>query len=218
MTSANPSVSKEAILAKLKAISPPLEPGFWPPSWEFWLIVCIVVVALAGLTLCFIRWRGPLWFRTAQRQLNQAHQALLQKPDQASLLTLNQTLKQIAITTHGRDIAHLAGQAWCKWLDHQGNCNHFTQGVGQCLGEQVYNPKILLSKESAQVLKSNINDWLQQQKPSKLPKLPKLSKLSKLSKPKKPSNLEQPKRSKKPRKLKKPKSNQSTQQPAEAKQ
>lgn len=158
------ALSKAEVLAQLKTIEPPLEPSFWPPSWEFWLFFLIIIGAIIGLVIALLRWRGPLWFRTAKKQMKLAYTALQQQPNQASLLQLNQILKQVAITIHGREIAHLQGQTWCQWLDSQGSCNHFTQGVGQCFGEQVYNPQIKIPKTTLPLLKTVLFDWLQHQK------------------------------------------------------
>jgi len=88
----------------------------------------------------------------------------------ANIIELNKALKRIALSLHPRDkVAHLQGQAWCQWLNQQGCCNHFTQGIGQCLGTPAYSSNAALKAASVPLLKKTILDWLEAQKGTKKP-------------------------------------------------
>lgn len=152
-------------LAALKDIHAPLEPGLWPPSWEFWLVIT-TVLALGVLTYYIYRKiKGPPWYTEASKLINSQFKALEKNPTNANILGLNRALKRIALSLHPRDeVAHLHGHTWCQWLNKQGHCNHFTQGIGLCLGTPAYSHEAALDATSVPLLKKIVLDWLQTQK------------------------------------------------------
>lgn len=163
-----PSPQMAELLAQLRDIQPPPEPA--GPWWPLILIsLCLLLVAAAAVAY-WLHWRKqPHWYRQARTSLEQALKTLQQQPTPAQLLQLNHVLKRIALSVEQRDqVASLQGRAWCAWLDKKGHCNHFTQGVGQCLGDP-YNPALNLNQGQVNLLQQALKDWLKQQKPQALP-------------------------------------------------
>ncbi|WP_029933453.1 DUF4381 domain-containing protein [Thiomicrospira pelophila] len=101
-------------LQQLEDIIIPPAVGWWPLAISVW----ISLISLMGLIVALIwyfrlRHKQRLYRRIARQHLNQIDQT----DDQAFLIEINRLLKQVAITTYGRQTcAHLDHQAWLDFL------------------------------------------------------------------------------------------------------
>ncbi|HEY9017956.1 DUF4381 domain-containing protein [Thiomicrospira sp.] len=101
-------------LQQLEDIIIPPAIGWWPLASSVW----ISLISLLGLVVALVwyfrqRHKQRLYRRLAKQELQQINQF----DDQTFLIQINQLLKQVAITTYGRQTcAHLDQQAWLDFL------------------------------------------------------------------------------------------------------
>ena len=173
MTTQQAAPTLDDPLAALKDIHPPLEPNFWPPSWEWYILLLVIVVVMIGLALAFRKKQGPRWYRSAKSLLKNDCQHLEQQLSSSAVLKLNQSLKRIAISLDSRQqVAHLQGTAWCQWLDKSGQSTHFSQGPGRLL-QNAYDPALDITAQQASLLTNAVLDWLKTQADNEIAQKPK---------------------------------------------
>lgn len=152
----------EQVQTALQDIGDPFQPSLWPPPWYFWALMLGLAIGLLIYLWRRYTKQGPYWYKSAVQQVKRQCQKLEGDDPERALLELNHILKRVALTTFEREqVAHLHSDSWCHWLDQQGQCNHFTQGIGQCLGAHLYNPKTTWSKSSSKQLQTTMLDWLE---------------------------------------------------------
>ncbi|EKE76219.1 DUF4381 domain-containing protein [Gallaecimonas xiamenensis] len=101
------------MLAKLKDIHEPLPPSAWPLALGWWLLLALVLAAIAG----------AIWYWRRQRitvgdRLQQRLQQLGNGED--FLAMLNQLLKEAACYYHPKDqVSILSGKPWLAFLQAQ---------------------------------------------------------------------------------------------------
>jgi hypothetical protein len=124
------------LLAQLRDIHMPPEPGLWPPAPGWWILG---VVAVAGLT--WLSWRG--WRALSRYWLYRKVAASLDAvcsgharhgDDQRLTADISRLLRRAALREHTRlRTAGLTGNRWLAFLDRTGGGRDFTEGAGRCL-------------------------------------------------------------------------------------
>lgn len=153
-------------------------PFIWPPGLGWWLLLLVFIVA-SYLFVIYVK-KQRIRRRRKQRLVSAIH--LISKLDQSNpikyLHALNATMKAIALdqfrylsmqSEHTKisdhysktQIAALSGQRWLEFLDQTGNCNHFTQGVGQILGDAHYRQTIE-DMPNLDLLHKTCADWVKE--------------------------------------------------------
>ena len=101
-------------LQQLEDIIIPSAVGWWPLASSVWISLILLLGLLVALVWYFrLRHKQRLYRRLAKQVLNQTDQT----NDPQFLIEINQLLKQVAITTYGRQAcAHLDNQAWLDFL------------------------------------------------------------------------------------------------------
>ena len=131
-------------LAKLKDIHLPPEISFWPPAPGWWILALLIVL--------IIFFFGRYLLRKHERKKPAKEALRLLKvlennyeknhEDLATLRNLSQLLRRFALLFFQQEeVASLSGTAWLEFLDNKGQTTEFTQGVGNILGEQIYQQK-----------------------------------------------------------------------------
>lgn len=138
-------------LAQLRDIQLPESTGWWPLAWGWWLLLALVIIALA-FTLYRLRKRRrqQRYRREALAELDRAYQHYRNSGDTAAYLqSLNQLLRRAALSSRPPErhasVAGLTGQAWLDFLDDQlpDADRPFTEGPGRALlaGPYQANPQ-----------------------------------------------------------------------------
>lgn len=160
-------------LSQLADIHLPGAVSFWPPAPGWWLLLAVVLFALALLG----RQQYRLWQKNRRLQLVLAELALTWRvyqqqagPNQAGLSFLyavNSLLKRVALLHHGEAaVAPLTGAAWLNFLDRTGGNTEFTLGAGKVLGDGEYRPRF---EADAEALYQVARHWIVLQYQSKKP-------------------------------------------------
>jgi len=139
-------------LSQLADIHLPAAVTFWPPAPGWWVLVALVLLALAllgrrQLQLLLVRRR----LATALRELSFVHAAWKEQQDQdiagrnaaglALLYGFNAILKRVALATSTDPlIPRLIGPAWLQFLDSFDGRTDFSTGVGRVLADGTYRP------------------------------------------------------------------------------
>jgi hypothetical protein len=103
-----------------------LDPApWWPPGPGWWLLLLVLLAALAGLQL-YRHWRlltGGIWRLDALRRLRGLRRRLTRLSAREAAGELSELLRRIAMAQYGREAcAGLAGEDWLAWLaDHDPN-------------------------------------------------------------------------------------------------
>lgn len=93
----------------LHDLSMPQEFGWWPPAPGWYVVILVIITAIAiWLFQAFARYRAGAYRRAALRELESLH-------DQASIAEL---LRRTALVVTPRSvIADLTGGQWLEWLE-----------------------------------------------------------------------------------------------------
>ncbi len=130
----------QSMLLQLKDIHLPEPPGVWPlaPGWYVLIALgtCVILWSLWWGIRRSRRWRIK---RVARKRL----QAILVEHQQSAnaacaFSDLSVLLRRVALVFEGRKVAGLTGDAWLEFLDHSGQTQAFTQGVGRLLISEPY--------------------------------------------------------------------------------
>jgi hypothetical protein len=103
-------------LSQLRDIHLPETGGFWPPAPGWWILVVLVIAALATLTwLILKRRKRNRWLRFARAEL--ARLECSASPDPSWFAQLNTLLKQAARERYpDQHPEALTGEAWAEFL------------------------------------------------------------------------------------------------------
>ena len=107
-------------LAALHPLRQPEPIGWWPPAPGWWLLMVMLIVALAALAYVLVRrYRANAYRRRALTQLEQLRQEHLRDRDTAAYLAgANALLKSVALRAYPRrDVAARSGAAWLDFLN-----------------------------------------------------------------------------------------------------
>lgn len=123
----------------LRDIHPPASPEPWPPAPGWWLLLALVVVALAALGVR--TWRA-LRARARRRRILAELTGLGAAARGAELAgAVSALLKRVALSRFQRaEVAPLTGLAWLDFLDRHGGAGRFAGGPGRVLAEGPYAP------------------------------------------------------------------------------
>lgn len=131
----NPATPAE-LLALLRDIHLPPEPGVWPPAPGWWLLG---VVVLTGF--CWLGWRGLqalqryLLYRRVAKQLKIICARFEESGSEQQLTAeISRLLRRAALREQPRqNVAGLTGSAWLDFLDSGSDTDEFSNGPGRCL-------------------------------------------------------------------------------------
>lgn len=113
MGSMNPNLQPDwlAQLAPSHALPPP---GWWPLAPGWWLLAVLMVIAVAGATLWYLRPHARLR-RAALNEL--AHLEITADDDAAFARGLEHLVRRFAVARFGRDaVASLSGARWIGFV------------------------------------------------------------------------------------------------------
>ena len=148
-------------LDQLKDIHIPSDVSWWPLAIGWWLVAFIMLALVISLLILFKRYRKKtLLLKVGLEPLDQlvADQSL---SAQDWLNELSILLRRIAINVNGRsDIAGLVGNDWLAYLDGSGNTREFSEGSGQVLAKQPYQPVVEYDREAIATLSRS---WVKEQ-------------------------------------------------------
>lgn len=101
-------------LQQLEDIIIPPAVGWWPMASSVWISLISLIGLIVALVWYFrLRHKQRLYRRIARQHLNKIDQT----DDQAFLIQINRLLKQVAITTYGRQTcAYLDQQSWLDFM------------------------------------------------------------------------------------------------------
>ncbi|MFR0687912.1 DUF4381 domain-containing protein [Enterobacterales bacterium AE_CKDN230030158-1A_HGKHYDSX7] len=108
---------------QLKELPPPPPlAGYWPQTWG-WLVLALVLLAIAGAWACWRhrRWRRDAYRREALARLDELGRSL-DDPQQRlrALRQLPQLVKRVALSMPaGEKAAPLGGEAWLAYLQQR---------------------------------------------------------------------------------------------------
>lgn len=103
-------------LSKLNDIAIPEAVSWWPLATGVWAVIVGVLGITIGLIWYYwVRYQNNRYRREAEKALQESLQNKTLIADK--VLTVNQLLKQVAITHYGRSkVAHLSGENWVHFL------------------------------------------------------------------------------------------------------
>ncbi len=137
-------MTRDELLLKLQPPSLPAEPGAWPPSLAWWLMLGLAI----GLGIVWILWRVIRRTRqdhhAARKALAQIEMSYRQHQDPERLLfELAQWLRQVVQSSVSDPKLELHGEAWLDYLDCFMPEADFREGPGSVFGNRLYraNPQ-----------------------------------------------------------------------------
>ena len=99
-------------LDNLRDIVAPEPVSWWPPAPGWWLVAFLVLTVATAVAHRFCRqWQRNAYRRAALRAIEQT----------TSIAEVSDVLKRAALAAYPRpQVASLAGDAWCEWLEKTG--------------------------------------------------------------------------------------------------
>ena len=139
----------------LRDIHLPGEISFWPPAPGWWILVALIIAAVAG-GIWLYRHNRQLKLsatRMAREQLQLIVARYQSDKDPLELIQqLSVLLRRLSISLYPRtEVASLTGQAWLEFLDRQSAQQNFSTGSGRLLSEAPYR-RTVDAAEAEQVL------------------------------------------------------------------
>ena len=157
-------MSVEELLAQLKDIQQPIEPGWWPLAMGWWYLVFLVF--LVYLTLWFLKKRklANRGVVVAFSELEKIKDEYLQNNNNNQLAcNLSIWLKKVSLYAFPEQtVAGLTGQRWLEFLDKSSGGTQFTSGVGKVFADSIYAKDL---KVNATELIQLCENWLATVKP-----------------------------------------------------
>ena len=136
--------------------------GWWPLAPGWWVLLAVLLVAIALATWRYLRQDRRL-LRLATRELNGLQRRYAQTIDAREfLLRVSQLLRRFAMAKVGRErSAGLQGSAWQEFLNAPLPDAPFSQLPGQLLIDAVYRPDLPpLDKQQVSRLSADCRRWL----------------------------------------------------------
>ena len=158
-------------LAQLHDIHLPGAVSPWPPAPGWWILGLLLLAAIAGILLYWLRHRRRNRYRRlALQQLATLEQR--QPQPNTYLQELNELLKRTALAApKPPPVAGLAGTSWLRFLDRSGATNAFSQGPGRLLLAGPYSPQPEADREQLQALHSAARQWIRKHRMDGVPQL-----------------------------------------------
>ncbi len=125
-------MTEQELLAQLRDVHLPENPGWWPPAIGWWLLACLLIGLLLGALFWISRWRANAWRRAALHE----HQRLVAAShgNAEVVRELSVLMRRVAIKAEPRQqVASATDQQWLTVLDRIGQTNEYTDGVGGLL-------------------------------------------------------------------------------------
>lgn len=151
-------------LEQLRDIHLPEPVGWWPLAWGWWLLIALLVMALAGL-IGYLWRRRQRWRyrRQALQELDRLYAEFREHGDGARYLQdISVLLRRTALSAFPRqEVAGLQGPAWLQWLNTtlgEGRTD-FSQGPGRVLLDGPYR---LQPQVEADTLQRLVALWIKQ--------------------------------------------------------
>lgn len=145
-------------LEQLKDIILPEPIGWWPLASSVWITLLIITVLIIGLVWYFWqRHQQAVYRRYAQQKLVQSHEL----DDATFLYQVNALLKQVAITTYGRQTcAGLNQQAWLSFLHQKASFIEQPDAIKKL--ESYYQAEFELSRDERQAIAEYARRWIKE--------------------------------------------------------
>ena len=149
------------LLAQLRDIHMPAEPGLWPPAPGWWLLGIIVLVGLGWLARRGWQALSRYWlYRKVAAELNAICARYSRHGDDQRLTAdVSRLLRRAALREYTRShAAGLTGDTWLTFLDETQVGNDFSTGPGRCLATVPYGDR--RSPVDAEALANAVRRWL----------------------------------------------------------
>lgn len=119
----------------LRDIHLPPEPGLWPLTPAWWVVIALAALLMGWLA--WAAWRG--WRRHRRRRIARAAvaEALAAPSPQMQLAALSALLRR-ATLLHDRNAASTGGARWLAFLDDGDAARPFSVGPGRWLADGPY--------------------------------------------------------------------------------
>ncbi len=126
----------------LRDIHLPEPVSWWPPAPGWWILLAVIIVALAVSAWLYRRWRQRRILRELEAQLDAIKNDYQQHHDSAKTVSqLSVLLRRACISFFPRkDVAGLTGERWLAFLDNISNSRDFSTGAGKLLLDAPYKP------------------------------------------------------------------------------
>jgi len=129
-------MTEQELLAQLRDVHLPEQPGWWPPAIGWWVLALVLTTLLAAALLFWRRWRANAWRRAALREHHRLQSA---GASMATVRALSVLMRRVALRVEPRqNVASATDQQWLQTLDRIGNTRDYTNGVGGLLAVWPY--------------------------------------------------------------------------------
>ena len=159
----------ETLLEQLRDIHTPLEPGIWPLSLAWWVLVAVLVCGLTVSIWWFIRSFHQLYpyLRVRRRARLLTKQFAEQNLSfSAYVCSINLLYKQLfAQIENERAVITMFGSSWLQFLCHRFDDERFISELGQSLGLDQYHRN---AKTNGEGLRELVESTLFQVKPKRV--------------------------------------------------
>jgi hypothetical protein len=137
-------MSTDELLLQLRAIEPPIEPGWWPLAPGWWILTGAGLVSILALLFFVKRQYNSRNFRLVNRELQRISDHFKGDQDnQDLLLNLSRWLRQVSLMAFPeRKIAGITGLSWLEFLDEVMGKSEFRRGPGRVFAAQIYSRQI----------------------------------------------------------------------------
>lgn len=124
-------MTEQELLAQLRDVHLPEDPGWWPPAIGWWLLALLLTVVLVAALFLWRRWRHNTWRRAA---LKEHHRLLSADASVDTVRALSVLMRRVALRVEPRQsVASATDQQWLQTLDGIGHTRGYTEGVGRLL-------------------------------------------------------------------------------------
>lgn len=142
---------KDSLLNQIRDVEAPSVATYIAPGW--WLLLLLVAVGLVLLWFAIRRHRVLLWQRQAQALLDSIQANAGSVSTAETLAKCSALSRQIVLAVDEREnVASLHGQLWLDKLDAVCGRPEFSQGVGQLLVNQPYQPNPSMGEDDLAAL------------------------------------------------------------------
>lgn len=147
----------------LRDIHLPDAVAWWPPALGWWLVLGLVLAALA--TAAFV-YRARFRERAAIRGLKAVGSALAAgTAPVVCIQRISMILRRFAMSVADTPaVAGLTGEAWLAFLDRRWGRDEFSAGIGRVLIYGPYAPANRVSAEDVGALNALCLDWVRAQR------------------------------------------------------
>lgn len=149
-------------LSQLRDIHLPAAVSWWPPAPGWWLLLAIILLALAGAWLLYRRYLRNQWRRSALAELSRLRNESQLLTSSLIVAELSVLLRRVAISRFPREeSARLNGEPWLAFLDRkQAGEARFNSAAGHLLITAPYAPATAIAPELMAQLISLCEDWI----------------------------------------------------------